>query len=68
MGAVGLHYFYLNKPTAGIIFLVATLLSCGALGLVTEIVSIIQAVLFFTSSQEEFDRKWVNCPTNFPIF
>ena len=68
LGSVGLHYFYINKPNAGILFLVATLLTCGVLGVVTQIVSIIQGVLFFTSSQEEFERKWVNSPSNFPLF
>ena len=68
LGSIGLHYFYLNKTSAGVLFLVATLLSCGILGIVTEIVSIIQGVLFFTSTQEEFERKWVYTPNNFPLF
>ena len=68
LGAVGLNYFYLNKTSAGVLFLVATLLSCGILGVVTQIVSIIQGVLFFTSTQEEFERKWVYTPSNFPLF
>ena len=68
MGGLGLHYFYLNKPTAGIVFLLVALLSCFTLGIVTHVIAIIQAVLFFTSTQEEFEQKWVNCPTNFPLF
>ena len=68
MGALGLHYFYLNKPTAGLIFLIATLVTCGLLGAVTYIISIIQAVLFFTSTQQEFEQKWVYSPSNFPLF
>jgi TM2 domain-containing membrane protein YozV/phage FluMu protein Com len=68
LGAVGLHYFYLNKTTAGVVFLIVSLLSCGILATVTWIVSIIQAVLFFTSTQEEFERKWVTTPSNFPLF
>lgn len=68
LGCVGLHYFYLNKTNAGVLFLIASLLSCGILAVVTQIVSIIQAVLFFTSTQEEFEHKWVNTPNNFPLF
>lgn len=68
LGSLGLHYFYMNKTNAGVIFLVATLLSCGILGIITQIVSIIQGVLFFTSTQEEFERKWVNSPSNLPLF
>ena len=68
LGSLGLHYFYLNKTNAGVIFLVATLLSCGILGIITQIVSIIQGVLFFTSTQEEFERRWVNSPSTVPFF
>ena len=42
MGWCGLHYFYIGKTSAG--------------------------VLFFTSTQEEFEQKWVNSPSNFPLF
>ncbi len=68
LGTMGLHYFYLNKTTAGVIFLLITLLSCGVLGIVTWIVSIIQGVLFFTSTQQEFEQKWVYTSSNFPLF
>jgi TM2 domain-containing membrane protein YozV len=68
LGSVGLHYFYMGKTSAGVLFLVATLLTCGILGVITEIVSIIQGVLFFTSTQEEFERRWVNSPSSFPLF
>ena len=68
MGWCGLHYFYLNKTSAGVLFLLIAILSCGVLATVTTIVSIIQGVLFFTSTQEEFEQKWVNTPSNFPLF
>jgi len=68
MGWCGLHYFYLNKTNAGIVFLLVALLSCGVLATVTTIISIIQGVLFFTSTQQEFEQKWVNTPNNFPLF
>ncbi len=32
LGGLGLHYFYMNKTNAGVVFLLATLLTCGALG------------------------------------
>ena len=58
----------MGKTNAGILFLVATFLSCGVLGIITQIISIIQGVLFFTSTQEEFERRWVFSPSNFPLF
>ena len=68
MGAFGLHYFYIGKTNAGILFLLLSLLTCGALGIVTQIISIIQAVLFFTCTQQEFEQRWVNSPSNVPLF
>ena len=68
MGWCGLHYFYIGKTNAGILFLLIAVLSCGIFATITTIVSIIQGVLFFTSTQEEFEFKWVNSPSNFPMF
>ena len=68
LGGLGLHYFYMNKTNAGVVFLLITLLTCGVLGIVTQIISIIQAVLFFTSTQQEFEQKWVYSPSNIPLF
>ena len=68
MGWCGLHYFYIGKNTAGVLFLLIAILSCGILATVTTIVSIIQGVLFFTSTQEEFESRWVNSPSNIPLF
>lgn len=68
MGWCGLHYFSIGKTSAGVLFLLIAILSCGILATVTTIVSIIQGVLFFTSTQEEFEMKWVNSPSNFPMF
>ena len=68
MGWCGLHYFYIGKTSAGVLFLLIALLSCGILGTVTFIVSIIQGVLFFTVTQQEFEQKWVYSPSSFPLF
>ncbi|MBO4802988.1 MAG: NINE protein [Muribaculaceae bacterium] len=68
LGAIGVHYFYLNKPTGGIVFLILTLLTCGILGVVTQVVSIIQGVLLFTCTEEEFEQKWCNPANSFPLF
>ena len=68
MGWCGLHYFYIGKTNAGILFLLIAILSCGILATITTIVAIIQGVLFFTSTQEEFESRWVNSPSNIPLF
>lgn len=68
LGSLGVHYFYLGKNTGGIVFLLASLVSCGILAPVTAIIALIQGIMFFTTSQEEFERKWVNCTSDIPIF
>ena len=68
LGTIGIHYFYIGKNTAGIVFLLISILSCGLLAAVTAIVSLVQGVMMLTATQEEFEAKWVTCPTDFPLF
>lgn len=67
LGAYGVHYFYMGKATAGIIFLLVTVLSCFTLGVITGIFSLIQGIMMLTMTQEEFERKYVNSPSSFPL-
>lgn len=65
LGTIGLHYFYINKVGAGIITIVAVMISCGALA----IVPVIQGILaLWTMTNEEFDRKFVATNNFFPLF
>lgn len=68
LGCFGLHYFYLGKTGAGITFLLITILSCFILGSLVQVVAVIQGVLFFTMTSDEFERKWVNAANTFPLF
>ena len=68
VGALGIHYFYMGKSTPGIVFLLASLLSCGVLGTVTAIISLVQGIMFFMMSEEEFERKYINTQSSFPLF
>jgi TM2 domain-containing membrane protein YozV len=68
LGAIGVHYFYLGKTTPGVVFLVASLLSCGILAAVTSIIGLIQGIMMFCMSQEEFENKYVNPAVSFPLF
>lgn len=68
LGTFGIHYFYLGKSTPGIVFLVATLVTCGVLGAVISIVTLIQGIMMFMMSQEEFEAKYVNPAVSFPLF
>ncbi len=68
LGGLGIHYFYVGKTTPGIVFLAVTLLTCGFGGILTGIVSLIQAVIMITQSHDDFERKWVNPAESFPLF
>lgn len=68
LGSLGVHYFYIGKSTAGIIFLAITLVSCGILGTVVAIMSLIQGIMMMTMSQSEFETKYVNSPDSIPLF
>lgn len=68
VGAIGIHYFYLGKTTPGIVFLVASLISCGILAAATGIISLIQGIMMFTMSQQEFEDKYTNPAVSFPLF
>ena len=67
LGYFGIHYFYLGKNAAGIIFLLITFLSCGILGAVTTILSLISGVLMLTANQEEFEEKYVYSDSTMPV-
>lgn len=67
LGSFGIHYFYLGKNTAGIIFLLVTLLSCGVLGTVVAILSLISGVLMLTATEEDFENKYVYSNNTMPI-
>lgn len=68
LGAFGIHYFYLGKTFAGVLFLLITLLSCGVLSVFTGMFSLVQGIVFFTLSQEQFESKYVYCYESVPLF
>ncbi len=67
LGSLGIHYFYLGKNTAGIVFLLVSLLSCGVLAWIIEIVSIISGILMLTSSEEDFENKYIYSSSTMPV-
>lgn len=68
LGYFGGHYFYCGKISAGIICLVLTLVTCGIAGTIIGIMALIQGILMLTMSQEQFEEKYVNTPSAFPLF
>ncbi len=64
LGGLGVHYFYLNKVGGGIICLILTLISCG----IWSIISFVQGILMLTMKQADFERKYVDTSSTFPLF
>lgn len=64
LGALGIQYFYLGKTTAGILSILLTLVTCG----LWEIVPLIQGILMFTMTNEQFRQKYVTTQSSFPLF
>ena len=67
IGALGIHYFYVGKNTAGIICLVLTLCSCGWAATLLSIMGIIQGILMFTMTEDDFERRYVYTQSVFPF-
>lgn len=71
LGGLGVHYFYLNKPMPGVVFLVVNLvgfflffLPCVVIG----IICLVQGIMMLTMSEQDFNNKYVNTLNQFPLF
>lgn len=68
LGSLGIHYFYIGKTTAGLIMLLATVLSCGILAVITNTLSLAQGIYMFIINNRDFYDKYVATPDSFPLF
>lgn len=64
LGGLGIQYFYLGKTTAGILSILLSLITCG----LWEIVTLIQGILMLCMTNADFNQKYVENPSNFPVF
>lgn len=64
IGGLGLQYFIIGKTTAGLLTILLTLVTCG----LWELITLIQGILMLCMSDAEFQRKYVNSPSTFPVF
>lgn len=64
LGYLGIQYFYCGKTTAGLIAIAISLVSCGAV----SILWLIQGIMMIAMNQTEFERKYVNTDSAFPLF
>ncbi len=60
LGGFGVHKFILGYTGAGLIMLLATLLTCGAAGIVTHIIGLVEGIIYLCKPDEEFVRIYVD--------
>src|SRR5688500_17726807 len=58
IGPLGVHKFILGYTTEGVIMLLVSLLSCGMLAIVMQIIGIVEGITYLTKSDEEFVRTY----------
>ena len=64
LGGIGVHYFYMNKVGAGLLTILLTIVTCGIWGVIT----FIQCIYFLCISNEQFEQRFIQNPSTFPIF
>jgi len=60
LGSLGIHKFILGYTGAGLIMLLATILTCGIAGCVMHLIGLIEGIIYLTKSDEEFVRIYVD--------
>lgn len=64
LGYLGVHYFYLGKIGGGFLTILLSAVTCGF----WSIIPLIQGILMLCMTNEEFERKYVQNPSTFPLF
>ena len=64
LGYLGVHYFYLGKTGAGLITILLSACTCG----IWSAIILIQGILMFCMTNEQFERKYVLSPSFMPLF
>lgn len=59
VGTFGVHKFILGYKTEGLIMLLVSLLSCGTLAIVMQVIGIVEGIMYLTKSDEEFVSTYV---------
>ena len=58
LGSIGIHRFYLGKTTAGIVTIVAVVITFGLAAIVTGIIGLIEGIWYLTMTDDEFLRRF----------
>lgn len=60
LAGLGIHWFYLGKSGRGIAYLLPSILLCWTIfvPIIIGIINLIEGIMFFAMSKEEFDAKY----------
>lgn len=64
LGYLGVHYFYLGKTGAGLLTILLCACTCG----IWSAIILIQGILMFCMTNEQFEQKYVLSPSFMPLF
>lgn len=64
VGGFGVHYFYLGKAGGGILTLVLSMVTCG----LWTVITLIQGILMFCMTNQQFRQKYVLSQSTMPLF
>ncbi|MDE7025230.1 MAG: TM2 domain-containing protein [Paramuribaculum sp.] len=67
LGSIGVHYFYMGKTTAGIVFLLITLFTCGFGGAVVGVIGLIQGIMMFGMTNQDWRAKYILSSATIPF-
>ena len=63
LGWLGIHKFYLGYSKEGVIMLLVSILggvvTCGAAAGVMSVIGLVEGIIYLTTSDEEFERRYV---------
>lgn len=59
LGALGIHKFILGMNTAGLIMLLASVLTCGIAWPIFHLIGLVEGIVYLTKTDEEFYRVYI---------
>ncbi len=59
LGGLGVHKFILGYQKEGVIMLLLSVLTCGALYPIMHVIGIVEGIMYLTKSDEEFVRTYI---------
>lgn len=64
IGCLGIQYFIIDKVAAGILTILLCLITCGT----WTIITFVQGIIMLTMTDQEFEQKYVQSTSTFPLF